>query len=67
MQTVGTASGVTIVGVLFFAFVQHMAGELPAVQYGHALARATLYNVAAATVSLLMFRLSTRGEPVDAR
>lgn len=60
MQTVGTATGVTIVGVLLFAFVQHAGGAAPAERYGQALAWATLYNVAAASVSLLMFRLSTR-------
>jgi MFS family permease len=65
MQTVGTSVGVAIVGVLLFSSIGQAAAIPPALRpavYGHAFAVATLYNVGAAIVSFVMFRLAnTRG------
>lgn len=55
LQALGNAAGVTIVGVILFAQLTHTHGT-PASEYGLALAWATVYNVLAASVSLVLFR-----------
>ncbi|WP_394821589.1 MFS transporter [Pendulispora albinea] len=63
MQVVGSSVGVALVGVLFFSMIGE-AGAAPAglraVIYGHAFAKATLYNIAASLMSLVMFALLLR-------
>ncbi|MBP7654967.1 MULTISPECIES: MFS transporter [Pseudomonadota] len=59
LQTLGNALGVTIVGTALFGQLVHQAGD-PATLHGLALAWATLYNLAAAAISLALFRLTVR-------
>jgi EmrB/QacA subfamily drug resistance transporter len=61
MQAVGNAVGVTVVGVLLFSLLGHVDGAdavdatTHAAHYGHAFALATLYNVGATVLALLLF------------
>ncbi|CAJ0800538.1 Multidrug resistance protein Stp [Ralstonia condita] len=61
MQAVGNAVGVTVVGVLLFSLLGHVDGTdaaspaAHAAHYGHAFALATLYNVGATVVALVLF------------
>ncbi|OZB61446.1 MAG: MFS transporter [Thiomonas sp. 13-66-29] len=57
LQAVGTSVGVTLVGVIFFSALDHASG---AVGYGDALAHATVYNLAASALSLLLFAYALR-------
>lgn len=62
-QVVGTSTGVAVVGVLLFSTLGSAglaAGRDSAALYGHALALATLYNIAAALGSLVLFGIATR-------
>lgn len=58
VQTAGAAIGVAIVGVLLFSVIEHENTATPALRaavYAHAFTTATLYNVAAALLSFVMF------------
>ncbi|RIJ06198.1 MFS transporter [Achromobacter sp. K91] len=63
LQVVGTSAGVAVVGGVIFTMLE-AAGSLPASDgasiYGGALAAAMLYNIAAALLSFVLFRLATR-------
>lgn len=59
LQTVGTSVGVMLVGVLFFSSLSHSVA-VGGVAYGHALASATFYNIAASLLSLLLFTFMFR-------
>lgn len=59
LQTLGNALGVTIVGTILFAQLADQVGDQTSL-YGMALAWASLYNLAAAAISLLLFRLTLR-------
>jgi len=63
LQTVGTSTGLAVVGVLLFSALGSAGlavGRDSAILYGHALALATLYNIAAALASLILFTIATR-------
>ncbi|MDR3516720.1 MAG: MFS transporter [Azospirillaceae bacterium] len=63
VQIIGTAVGVAIVGVIFFSLITPTPGFSPAKRaflYGHALALATIYNVAATALSFTGFYILTR-------
>jgi MFS family permease len=58
MQTIGTSTGVAIVGILFFSLANPEVTVVPEIRirlYGHAFAVATTYNVFAALVSFTLF------------
>ncbi|WP_296224672.1 MFS transporter [Ralstonia sp. UBA689] len=64
MQAVGNAVGVTVVGVLLFSLLgpaegnsmaDAMGSAAHAARYGHAFALATLYNVGATVLALMLF------------
>ncbi|MGS1106965.1 MFS transporter [Achromobacter anxifer] len=63
LQVVGTSTGVAVVGGVIFTMLE-AAGNLPAGDgastYGRALAMAMFYNIAAALLSLVFFRMATR-------
>ncbi|MBC9906701.1 MFS transporter [Achromobacter xylosoxidans] len=63
LQVVGTSTGVAVVGGVIFTMLE-AAGSLSAGDgasvHGRALAAAMLYNIAAALLSLVLFRLATR-------
>ncbi|VGO09987.1 Transmembrane efflux protein [plant metagenome] len=59
LQTVGTAVGVTVVGVLFFAALAQ-SPSADAVAHGQALAFATRYNLLAGLASLALFAWALR-------
>lgn len=61
MQAVGNAVGVTVVGVLLFSLLGQVDGAdavgsaAHAAHYGHAFVLATLYNVGATVLALVLF------------
>lgn len=63
MQLTGTTIGVAVVGVVLFAVIgsPDLLDAARAERYGHALAWATLYNLAAVAVSFLLFARLMRG------
>jgi MFS family permease len=63
MQNVGSAVGVTIVGVIFFALARLPAEATASVRtltLGHAFAHATIYNLLATGAAFLLFRGASR-------
>ena len=61
MQIIGSASGVTIVGVIFFSLLGQGQPSIQAAVYGYAFGVATLYNLAALFMSLVLFSMLRRG------
>ncbi|MBR8656817.1 MFS transporter [Achromobacter sp. Marseille-Q0513] len=63
MQLTGTTVGVAVVGVVLFAAIgsPDLLDAARAQRYGHALAWATLYNLAAVAASFVLFARLTRG------
>ncbi len=60
MQTAGAASGTAVVGIIFFSVLDSIGLQLgstapSAEHYGHAFAVATIYNLVAVILSLILF------------
>ncbi|MDX3881246.1 MAG: MFS transporter [Achromobacter sp.] len=69
MQLTGTTVGVAVVGVVLFSAIgsPDLPGVAQAQHYGHALAWATLYNLAAVAASFLLFaRLTAKAADAGA-
>lgn len=68
MQLTGTTVGVAVVGVLLYAAlgVADLSEAARAQRYGHALAWATLYNLAAVALSFVLFARLTAQAPAPA-
>ncbi|MGE8687524.1 MAG: MFS transporter [Achromobacter sp.] len=67
MQLTGTTVGVAVVGVILFAAIgsPELLDVDRAQRYGHALAWATIYNLAAVAVSFMLFARLTGGGPAS--
>lgn len=68
MQLTGTTVGVAVVGVLLYAALgaADLSEAARAQRYGHALAWATLYNLAAVALSFVLFARLTAQAPAPA-
>ncbi|ARP90416.1 MFS transporter [Bordetella genomosp. 9] len=62
LQTLGTSFGITVVGVALFSLLNDNVQGDVLTMHGHAVARATLYNIGAALASLALFAVALRGD-----